>query len=81
MSESGGGTLMIGEMFYIDIDEGKWQYELNTDPPEAIYWKQSSYKLRLKDIKIVTKCEPEVRKRLKYEIIKDIEKSENNVGS
>ena len=35
---------MIGEMFFTDIDGDVWQYELNTDPPEATYW--ANYKLK-----------------------------------
>jgi len=66
----------MSEDFYVDIDGDKWQYELSTDPPEAINWKPSSYKLKLKDIKIITKCEPEVRRRLKSEILKDIKEND-----
>ena len=66
----------MSEDFYVDIDGDKWQYELVTNPPEAIYWKPSSYKLKLKDIKIITKCEPEVRRRLKSEILKDIKEND-----
>jgi len=45
---------------------------LVTDPPAALYWQPASYKLRLSDIKVVSKCSPEDRKRLRREIIKDI---------
>ena len=64
---------MNGESFYVGIDGDKWQYTLVTDPPAALYWNASSYKLKLTDIKIITKCSPEDRKRLRREIIKDIE--------
>lgn len=63
---------MTGESFYVDIDGEKWQYMLVTDPPAALYWQPASYKLKLSDIKIVTKCSPEDRKRLRREILKDI---------
>ena len=41
-----------GEMFYTDIDGELWQYELKTDPPEAMYWE--TYKLKQTDIKIIS---------------------------
>ncbi len=63
---------MTGESFYLDIDGVTWQYMLVTDPEAALYWNASSYKLRLGDIKIATKCSPEGRKRLRREILKDI---------
>jgi len=50
---------------------------LVTDPEAALYWQPSSYKLRLSDIKVVSKCSPEDRKRLRREILKDIEENEN----
>lgn len=63
---------MQGESFYLDIDGETWQYMLVTDPEAALYWQPSSYKLRLSDIRIATKCSPEDRKRLRREIMKDI---------
>jgi hypothetical protein len=68
---------MNGESFYVDIDGDKWQYMLVTDPEAALYWQPSSYKLRLSDIKIATKCSPEDRKRLRREILKDIQGNED----
>ena len=67
---------MNGESFYVDIDGATWQYMLVTDPEAALYWNASSYKLRLGDIRIATKCSPEDRKRLRREILKDIEENE-----
>jgi hypothetical protein len=67
---------MGGESFYIDIDGEKWQYMLVTDPEAALYWKPSTYKLKLSDIKIATKCSPEDRKRLRREILKDIQEND-----
>jgi len=67
---------MTGESFYVDIDGKTWQYMLVTDPPAALYWQPSSYKLKLKDIKIATKCSPEERKRLIHEILKDIQEND-----
>ena len=64
----------MSEMFFVDIDGDKWQYELRTDPPQAVYW--DTYKIKLRDIKIITKCSPEERKRLKGEILKDIKENE-----
>jgi hypothetical protein len=61
-----------GESFYLDIDGETWQYMLVTDPEAALYWNPSSYKLKLSDIKIASKCSPEDRKRLRREILKDI---------
>jgi hypothetical protein len=63
---------MTGESFYLDIDGETWQYMLVTDPEAALYWNPSSYKLKLSDIKIASKCSPEDRKRLRREIMKDI---------
>ena len=68
---------MNGESFYVDIDGDKWQYMLVTDPGAALYWKPSTYKLKLSDIKIATKCSPEDRKRLRREILKDIQENED----
>ena len=68
---------MDGESFYVDIDGDKWQYMLVTDPEAALYWKPSTYKLKLNDIKIATKCSPEDRKRLRREILKDIQENED----
>jgi hypothetical protein len=68
---------MTGESFYLDIDGEKWQYMLVTDPEAALYWNPSSYKLKLSDIKIVSKCPPEDRKRLRREILKDIQENDD----
>lgn len=68
---------MDGESFYLDIDGEKWQYMLVTDPEAALYWQPSSYKLGLKDIRIVSNCSPEDRKRLKREILKDIQETDD----
>ena len=64
-----------GEMFYTDIDGELWQYELKTDPPEAMYWE--TYKLKQTDIKIISGANKETKKRVRQEIYKDI----LNVGS
>jgi len=61
---------MIGEMFYRDIDNDLWQFELHTTPPEALYWK--NYKIRLEDIKIISKADKHIRNRIRTEILKDI---------
>jgi len=50
---------------------------LVTDPEAALYWQPSSYKLGLKDIRIVSNCSPEDRKRLKREILKDIQETDD----
>ena len=68
---------MNGESFYVDIDGEQWQYMLVTDPEAALYWQPSSYKLKLSDIKIATKCSPGDRKRLRREILKDIQENED----
>ena len=64
-----------GEMFYTDIDGELWQYELKTDPPEAMYWE--TYKLKRTDVKVITDADAETKKRIQQEIYKDI----LNVGS
>jgi hypothetical protein len=64
-------------LFYVKDPEGEtWAYQLVTKPRAALYWKPSSYPLKLSDIKIVTKCTAEVRKQLKRLILKDIKESE-----
>ena len=68
---------MTGESFYLVIDVAQWQYILVTDPEAALYWNPSSYKLKLRDIKIVSKCSPEDRKRLRREILKDIQENDD----
>jgi|TARA_Y100000592_G_scaffold2495_1_gene3785 hypothetical protein len=66
---------MIGEMFFKDIDGDVWQYELKTNPREAIYW--DTYKLKVSDIKVLGSADKETKNRVRLEIYKDIE----NVGS
>jgi hypothetical protein len=66
---------MKGEMFFTDIDGDVWQYELRTNPPEAMYW--DTYKLKVTDIKILTDTNRETKTRVRQEIYRDIE----NVGS
>ena len=62
-------------MFFRDIDGDLWQYELKTDPPEAMYWE--TYKLKRTDVKVITDADAETKKRIQQEIYKDI----LNVGS
>ena len=64
-----------GEMFFRDIDGDLWQYELKTDPPEAMYWE--TYKLIRTYVKVITDADAETKKRIQQEIYKDI----LNVGS
>ena len=66
---------MIGEMFYRDIDNDLWQFELHTTPPEALYWK--NYKIRLEDIKVISKADKHIRNRIRTEILKDINVTPN----
>ena len=66
---------MIGEMFFTDIDGDVWQYELKTNPREAMYW--DTYNLKVSDIKVLGSTDKETSKRVRLEIYKDIE----NVGS
>ena len=66
---------MIGEMFFTDIDGDVWQYELKTNPREAMYW--DTYKLKVSYIKVLGSTDKETSKRVRLEIYKDIE----NVGS
>ena len=61
---------MIGEMFYRDIDNDLWQFELHTTPPEALYWK--NYKIRLEDIKVISKADKHIKNRIRTEILKVI---------
>jgi len=52
-------------MFYGDIE-----YTLVTDPLEAMYW--STYKLKKRDVKILTKASRTEAARLRQEILDDI---------
>lgn len=71
-------TMPTDWQFSITDEEGKvYQYQLVTDPPAALYWQPSSYKLRLSDIKIASKCTGEDRKRLRRLILNDILETEN----
>jgi len=67
-------TDMIGEMFFTDIDGDVWQYELKTNPPEAMFWE--TYKLKPMDIKVLAEVNKETRVRVRKEIYKDITDSE-----
>ena len=57
-------------MFFTDIDGDVWEYELHTTPPEAMYWK--NYKIKLSDIKVISDVHKEIKKRIRKEILKDI---------
>ena len=61
---------MMGEMFYNDLDDEVWQYEIHTTPPEAIHW--ATYKLKLRDIKVISTAAKETKDRVRKEILKDI---------
>lgn len=65
---------MIGEMFFTDIDGDVWQYELKTNPPEAMFWE--TYKLKPMDIKVLAEVNKETKARVRKEIYKDITDSE-----
>lgn len=72
-------TMPTDWQFSITDEEGEvYQYQLVTDPPAALYWKPSSYKLKLSNIKIVSKCTGEDRKRLRRLILNDILETDNN---
>lgn len=43
------------EMFFTDEDGTVIQYDLVTDPPEAMYW--TTYKLKKSHIKIISKMD------------------------
>ena len=66
-------------LFHYKDEEGEtWAYQLVPDPPAALYWKPSSYPLKLTDIKIVTKCSAQERKQLKRLILRDIQENEDD---
>ena len=70
--------LPLDLLFYYTGEDGEtWAYQLVPNPPAALYWKASSYPLKLRDIKIVTKCTGEQRKELKRLILRDIRETEN----
>ncbi len=62
--------MMMGKMFYNDLDDEVWQYEIHTTPPEAIHW--ATYKLKLRDIKVISTAAKETKDRVRKEILKDI---------
>ena len=64
----------IGKMFFTDIDGDVWEYELHTDPPEAISWK--TYKVKLSNIKVISDAHKEIKKRIRREILKDMNEYE-----
>ena len=65
-------------LFHYKDEEGEtWAYQLVPDPPAALYWKPSSYPLKLTDIKIVTKGTAQERKQLKRLILRDIQENED----
>ena len=65
---------MMGKMFYNDLDDEVWQYEIHTTPPEAIHW--ATYKLKLRDIKVISTAAKETKDRVRKEILNDIELSD-----
>tara|TARA_Y100000310_G_C19942777_1_gene473320 strand:+ start:291 stop:500 length:210 start_codon:yes stop_codon:yes gene_type:complete len=64
----------IGKMFFKDIDDDVWEYELHIDPPEALHWK--NYKVKLSDIKVISDANKEIKKRVRKEILKDMNEYE-----
>ena len=69
--------LPLDLLFYYTGEDGEqWAYQLVPDPLAALHWKASSYPLKLRDIRIVTKCTGEQRKELKRLILSDIRETE-----
>jgi hypothetical protein len=65
-------------LFYYTDEEGEtWAYQLVPNPPAALYWKPSSYPLKLTDIRIASKCSAQERKQLKRLILRDITENDN----
>ena len=60
---------MIGRMFY-ESEDGLIEFKLVTDPKEVLYW--ATYKLKLSDIKILTKCDRSTAAKYRHEILDDI---------
>lgn len=42
---------MTGQSFITDDDDKEWEYELKTDPPQAMFW--STHKIKKSEIKIL----------------------------
>ena len=64
---------MIGRMFY-KSEDGLIEYKIVTDPEEAMYW--VTYKLKLSNIKILTKCDRSTAAKYRREILEDIKSTE-----
>ena len=53
------------------------QFEIVTNPPEALYWAPTSYKLKLTDIRIITKMPRKEMQAIRKEILNDIVEKES----
>lgn len=51
------------------------EFKIRTDPPEAVYW--STYKLKLSDVKIVTKMHQQEATIIRREIVNEINEREH----
>jgi DNA polymerase III alpha subunit (gram-positive type) len=51
-----------------------YQYKLVTDPPEAMYW--STYRLKKRDVKVITNVERDEKIQIRTEIYNDIIQNE-----
>jgi len=53
------------------------EYTLKTDPPEAMYW--TTYRLKKRDIQIITKTDKATATQIRQEIFDDIISREPNI--
>lgn len=63
------------KMFY-NHEKMLIQYTLKTDPPEAMYW--TTYRLKVTDIKILTKLDKQTTAKIRKDIFNDIISNEPN---
>ena len=63
--------------FHVMKDGTEIQFEIVTNPPEALYWAPTSYKLKLTDIRIITKMPRKEMQAIRKEILNDIVEKES----
>lgn len=63
--------------FHVMKDGTEIQFEIVTNPPEALYWAPSSYKLKLTDVRIITKMPKKEMQTVRKEIFDDIVEKES----
>lgn len=65
------------EMWHKRKDGTIVEFLIVTNPPEALYWSPSSYKLKLTDVRIITKMPKKEMQIVRKEIFDDIVEKES----